>query len=58
MVPVRKNPRALMLPEHHEDSFTLNYSGQCTHHALPYTGQISQTEYIVELCWCGQKICL
>lgn len=47
-----------MFPKHHKDSFIFNYSKQCANHALPYTGQISQTENIMELCWCGQKMSL
>jgi hypothetical protein len=58
MVPVWKNSRTLMFPEQHENSFTFNYSRQCAHHALPYAGQISQTEHVMEFCWCGQKMCL
>lgn len=58
LVPVWKNSRTLMFPKQHKNSFIFNYSGQCANHALPYTGQISQTKHIMELCWCGQKMCL
>jgi len=47
-----------MFPEQHEDGFILNYSGQCANHALPYAWQFSQTEHVVELSRCGQKMCL